>query len=169
MTVEVLDATTAEHRDHVAALIRDFVAWHRRVNAHDIVLIDRYFDPAAFEAELADLAQKYGPPRGALLLALADGAPAGCVAMHDLGGGSAEMKRMFVRDTYRGRGIGQLLANGIVERARAAGYRRMRLDTSRNQTDAIRLYERVGFRRIEPYYELPDEFRSWIVFYEKAL
>ena len=79
------------------------------------------------------------------------------------------MKRMFVPEAFRGLGIGRALADGIVAAARRARYRRMRLDTSRNQRDAIRLYERAGFISIVPYYELTDDLRDWLVFYEKEL
>ena len=166
---DIVEAATAEQFDEVRSLIRDFVQWHRQTHFADIALIDRYFDPVAFEAELAGLPGKYGPPTGALLLASHEGQPAGCVAMHDIGDGAAEMKRMFVRPAFRGLGIGRTLADGIVAAARAAGYGRMRLDTSRNQIEAVGLYRRVGFKPIEPYYPLSDDLREWLVFYELEL
>jgi len=166
---EIAEAKTDSQLDQVRALIRAFVAWHRATHLEDIERIDRYFDASAFEAELAGLPGNYAPPQGALLLALVDGQPAGCVAMRDLGDRTCEMKRMFVPGTFRGHGVGRGLAEAIVEAAKRAGYATMRLDTSKNQIDAIRLYERVGFVRTAPYYELSDDLRKWLVFYEKAL
>jgi GNAT superfamily N-acetyltransferase len=166
---EIIEAKSTAELNEVRQLIRAFVAWHREQHVHDIDRIDRYFDPAAFEAELAGLPGHYAPPSGALLLAHVDGEAAGCVAMHDLGEGNCEMKRMFVPVKFRGRGVGRGLAERVVEAGSKAGYRRMRLDTSRSQTEALRLYEWLGFRQVEPYYELPEDLRDWLVFYEKAL
>ena len=166
---EIVEAETTQQLDQVRSLIRAFVAWHRTEHAHDIERIERYFDPVAFEAELAGLPGKYAPPEGALLVAYVDGQPAGCVAMRDLGEGSCEMKRMFVPGPFRGLGVGRALAERVVEAAREAGYRRIRLDTSRNQIEAIGLYRRIGFKPIEPYYPLSDDLREWLVFYELEL
>ena len=166
---EIIEATSAAELDEVRRLIRAFVAWHRATHTDRVELIDRYFDEAEFEAELAGLPGKYAPPHGALFLAYVDGVAAGCVAMRDLGEGNCEMKRMFVPNAYRGRGVGRALTECIIDAAREAGYQRMRLDTSRDQIDAIDLYERQGFMRVVPYYQVPVDLRQWLVFYEKAL
>jgi len=169
VSLQIVDATSQADFDAVRSLVRAFVAWHRRTHVQHIDLIDRYFDAVAFEAELAGLPGDYAPPSGALLVAYLDGVAAGCVAMHDLGNGVAEMKRMFVPGEFRGRGVGRGLADGIIERAQRAGFNTMRLDTSRDQHDAIRLYERSGFRRVAPYYDAPDDLIAWLVFFEKDL
>ena len=166
---DIHQVTTGAHLADTRALMRDFVAWHRERHVEDLALIDRYFDAAEFERELAGLPGKYAPDRGTLLIAYADGQPAGCVAMRDLGGGFCEMKRMFVPGAYRGRGIGRALAGRVIADATSAGYRAMRLDTSRRQDEAMRLYESLGFRRIEPYYALTDDLRDWLVFFERPL
>lgn len=164
--IDVRQASTPAELDQVRGLVREFVAWHRRTHVEDLELIERYFDPAAFEAELSGLPGHYAAPKGELLLATLGDEAAGCVAMHDLGAGVVEMKRMFVPERYRGLGIGRRLGSTIVARGRHAGYRRMLLDTSKRQVAAISLYEELGFRRIEPYYEVTDELRDWLVFYE---
>src|SRR5262245_13027900 len=105
-TIEIFRAATQQQLDHVRALLRAFVDWHRERHVEDIALIDRYFDAGEFEAELAGLPGKYAPPKGRLLLAIRDGEAAGCVALRDLGDGIAEMKRMFLPDCFRGQGIG---------------------------------------------------------------
>jgi ribosomal protein S18 acetylase RimI-like enzyme len=76
---------------------------------------------------------------------------------------------MFVPTQFRGMGVGRALAEAIIAAAEVVGYRRMRLDTSHRQAEAMRLYEAVGFRRIPPYYALPDELRDWLVFFERDL
>lgn len=167
--IEVRQATTPQELDDVRALITAFVVWHRARHVEDLALIDRYFDPAAFEEELETLPGKYAPPKGSVLIAYDGETPVGCVAMRDLGDGVCEMKRMYVPEAGRGRGVGALLCAQIIADARAAGYRLMRLDTSKRQTDAIRLYERAGFVRTAPYYEMADDVRDWLVFFELAL
>ncbi len=167
--ISISEPRTAAQLDDVRALMRGFVAWHRERHVEDLELIDRYFDESAFQAELAGLPGKYAPPEGRLLLACHDGQPAGCVALRDLGEGVCEMKRMFVPNEFRGLGVGRTLADGVLAEARSAGYRAMRLDTSKRQAEAMRLYESAGFRRIEPYYPLTPDLRDWLVFFELAL
>lgn len=167
--LNVEQARTHAQLDDVRTLVRAFVAWHRERHVEDLALIDRYFDAAEFEAELSGLPGKYAPPKGSLLVAHIDGQPVGCVAMRDLGDGVCEMKRMFVPVAFRGQAVGKALAHQIIADARTAGYGRMRLDTSIHQLEAMRLYEKCGFRRIEPYYALPDDMKNWLVFFELKL
>jgi len=103
------------------------------------------------ERELDDLAAMYGPPGGRILLALADGAAAGCVALRPFEHGSCEMKRLYVRPAFRGTGLGKRLAFAVIDTARELGYERMRIDTLLQMGAARKLYASLGFREIEPY------------------
>ncbi len=102
-----------------------------------------------FEEEIANLPGKYGLPKGCLLLATYKGNPAGCVGLRELVGDVCEMKRLYVREEFRGLKIGRALANAVIERAKQMGYKRMRLDTAMEV--AKKLYLSMGFKEIEPY------------------
>jgi putative acetyltransferase len=104
-----------------------------------------------FEQELRDLPGSYAPPPGALLLGMMGGKASGCVAMRRLDDGVCEMKRLFVLPQARGTGLGRQLCARIVQEGRRAGHHAMRLDTVESMNAAIRLYESMGFLRIEPY------------------
>ena len=105
-----------------------------------------------FDQELATLPGRYAPPRGRLLLAWVDGAPAGCVALRPLNQDTAEMKRLYVRPEYQGRGLGRRLAIRVVEEATTLGYRGMWLDTiPATMGPAVALYRSLGFENIPAY------------------
>lgn len=105
-----------------------------------------------FDQELAALPGDYVPPRGRLLLAFVEAAPAGCVALHQLEPAICEMKRLYVRPQFRGLRIGHSLVDLVLAEARAIGYSKMRLDTVEPiMRDAVRMYRALGFREIPSY------------------
>jgi putative acetyltransferase len=109
-----------------------------------------------FDNELAGLPGEYAPPDGRLLLAEYEGQLAGCVALHRLEDGICEMKRLYLRPQFRGKGIGRSLADCIITEARQIGYQRMRLDTVEPvMRDAVAMYRTIGFREIAPYCKNP--------------
>lgn len=110
-----------------------------------------------FEEELKNLPGKYAAPSGRLYLAYSDNELAGCIAMRKLHNGVCEMKRLFVRDKFRGAGIGVTLIERLITDAREIGYDRMRLDTfPPKMAKAVKLYEAYGFREIPRYYDNPN-------------
>jgi len=108
-----------------------------------------------FDEELEALPGAYAPPGGVLLIARDGDTAAGCVALRRLDAGTAEMKRMYVRETHRGTGLGRRLAAAVIEEARIRGHGRIVLDTLPKLTTAIALYRDLGFREIGPYLPAP--------------
>ena len=110
-----------------------------------------------FDQELAELPGHYAPPDGRLLLAEYEGQTAGCVALRKLESEICEMKRLYLRPAFRGKGLGRILAQAVIEEARAIGYKSMRLDTVEPEMkDAVGMYRKLGFREIGAYRANPN-------------
>ena len=122
-------------------------------------------DFQGFEQEVAEFPGVYTPPAGRLIVATVDGEAAGCIASKPKLPATCEMKRLYVRDSFRGRRLGEKLVAALIEEARAAGYRRMVLDTSREGMEAaVALYSSFGFVEIEQYHEVPEDLRDSMLF-----
>lgn len=118
-----------------------------------------------FEQELAALPGDYAPPDGRLFLAYYGGPHpgpvarpagqdmqlAGCGALRKIDLAACEMKRLYVRPAFRGKGIGRALAMALIDTAKQIGYARMVLDTLPSMAEAQTLYRSLGFREIPPY------------------
>ena len=130
----------AEYVDLLINLDDDFKAY-LQMQKYD----DEYDDPGA----------KYSLPGGRLYIAYYREQSAGCVALRRLNAEACEMKRMYVRPRYRRLGIAKALAETIIGGAKAIGYKYMLLDTLPAMRDAIALYEKLGFYRINPYNDSP--------------
>jgi putative acetyltransferase len=144
--MQMLEAHTAVHLPTVRELFLEY--------AHSL---DINLSFQSFDRELAELPGRYASPEGRLFLALEHKQSAGCVALRKIGDGSCEMKRLYVRPAFRAQGLGRKLADGAISAARDIGYERMRLDTLTSMSEAIELYESLGFQRISPYYDNPSE------------
>ncbi len=142
---EIIRANSGDDIEHARELFKEYEAWLEG---------DLCFQN--FEKELAELPGKYAPPDGRLLLAVENEKVAGCVALRKIGESVCEIKRLFVRAQFRGKGLGRMLAEEIIQNAKEIGYERMRLDTlAPKMNDAIALYRSLGFKEIEPYYNNP--------------
>jgi GNAT superfamily N-acetyltransferase len=107
--------------------------------------------PQGFEQELAALPGPYAPPGGELLLAKRGDHVLGCIGLKPLAPGTAEIKRLFVREQARGLGVGKALIEAIIRTARELGYAEIKLDTLPQMQSAIALYQAAGFMPIAPY------------------
>ena len=75
----------------------------------------------------------------------------GCGALRKYSGDEVEVKRVFVREEYRGQNIGGLLLEHLIVQAKESGYQRMILETGEFLASSVRLYARYGFERISNY------------------
>jgi ribosomal protein S18 acetylase RimI-like enzyme len=138
--VKIISARTEEHYQYARELFVQYA---------DSLGFDLEFQ--GFSRELATLPGVYAPPEGCILLADDSGQIAGCVALRPLEDKICEMKRLFVRSDYRGRGMGRMLACSVIDRAREKGYEKMRLDTIATMKEARTLYYSLEFRNIKAY------------------
>ena len=143
--IEILQAETPEQIEETRKLFREYETW---------LGLNICFQN--FEEEVRDLPGKYAAPEGRLFLAFSGKKLAGCIALRKLEDGVCEMKRLFVRDGFRGQKIGIALIEKLIEEAQKIGYTKMRLDTyPPKMAKAVKLYESHGFYEIPPYYHNP--------------
>lgn len=165
----IVEATGPTMLEQAAEVLRGFPPHQKRRYAAHRDVLDRYFDEAVYAEELADLSAHYGPPGGCVLLALDGGTPVGAVCLRRMDHGACEMKRLFVPEERRGKGVAKALVNALIEAARSRGYTVMRLDTGSFMTEPLTLYERFGFVRRAPYYPVDPLLAEGFVFMERTL
>ena len=145
-----LDTVQAESPEEIAAIRELFLEYAQSLG------FSLCFQ--SFDQELAGLPGDYAPPDGRLLLATFDSQAAGCVALHKIQDDTCEMKRLYVRPQFRGKGLGKALAERIIHEARSIGYKKLRLDTVEPvMRTAVAMYRQLGFREIGPYRSNPIE------------
>ena len=142
--LDIRQAVTPDDVRAARQLFLEYAAWLK---------VDLCFQ--GFDQELAGLPGKYAPPQGRLLLASVEGEDAGCIALRPLEPGVGEVKRMYVRPAFRGRGIARRLARELLDAARTIGYATLRLDTLSFMQEAAALYRALGFVQTAAYYDNP--------------
>jgi putative acetyltransferase len=153
---EIMLATSAKQIEEARSLFREYEAW-----------LGMSLCFQSFEEEVAGLPGKYAPPIGRLYVAYVDGEPAGCIALRKLEPGVCEMKRLYLRESARGLGLGVRLIEQVIADAQEIGYAKMRLDTyPPKMGKAVSLYEAHGFYEIPPYYDNPH---AGVLYMEKTL
>lgn len=140
--IDIAQVRTKEDIDLVGELFREYAA---------SIGVDLEYQ--GFRAELETLPGQYAPPSGDLLLAKVNGEVAGCLALRSLTQSTLEMKRLYVRPSGRGTGLGKRLVESAISIARRRGYKELRLDTLASMAAAQRLYSTLGFVEIPPYGE----------------
>lgn len=114
-----------------------------------------YLKLQSYDRELNNLKEKYGLPFGGLYLAYIDNEVAGCIALKRIDKNNCEMKRLYVKEKYRGKKIASKLVDKIIEDAKFIGYKYMLLDTLPFLKSAINLYKQKGFYEISAYNDSP--------------
>jgi GNAT superfamily N-acetyltransferase len=162
--VQVIEASAGPPLEQARALIVEYGRSIADVAACSL-------EHQRFDDEVASLPGRYAPPRGRLLIATLNALPAGCIALrplNDLGPAVCEMKRLYVRPSARGHGIGRLLVERLLAESRSLGYTTMKLDTDTDArfSAAIALYKSLGFTECARYNADPDPKTLW---FEKRL
>lgn len=116
--------------------------------------------------ELETFPEKYTSPNGEFIIAKENNRVIGCVAINELEHTICEMKRLFVKEEYKKRGIGEKLVEKIIEEAKKRNYKKMRLDTLNTMEAALSIYYKKGFYDIKPYYNNPS---TGVIYLEKIL
>ncbi len=160
--VDIRQAITSHEIAQVSQLFRQYYAWLADEHGIDMSYQD-------VEAELARLPGYYAPPGGLLLLLYQAEEAAGCGAFRPIDKTICELKRMYVRPEFRGKGLGKAIALCLLEEARKSGYKIARLDTATFLPEAQALYLSLGFQVIGPYYQVPEDILKWTIFMERPL
>ena len=117
----------------------------------------QYLDIQGYDHEIEDTNEKYSLPNGRLYIAYCDNQAAGCIALRQISKTECEMKRLYIKQQYRGHQIGRTLVETIINDAKEIGYQFMLLDTLPELKTAIALYDGIGFHRVPQYNNSPIE------------
>lgn len=169
MTATLRLATTDDDFRSMGSLIAEYVVWQRERYADQDWLLREVHDEQSLDAELQALPSRYGPPAGRALLVEVDGEVRGAGAWRRLDEHTCEMKRVFVPTRFQGQGLGRVLCQGLLDSAREAGYREIKLDTGLRMTEAAALYRAMGFRPCAPYHDYPARLLPHIGFMSLSL
>lgn len=173
MTEPAVEIRAAETPADVAAvrdICRDFYVWLRERYAAHAWIVDTYYPEEEWERLLDDLPRIHARPEGGIWIALAGGKPVGTIMLKGLDTeGDCEMKRLMVRTEARGLGVGRALVGRLVSEAHLAGYRRLLFDAGARHLEALKLYRSLGFVERTPYYDVPADLITRLVFFEGDL
>ncbi|WP_160133437.1 GNAT family N-acetyltransferase [Halococcus salsus] len=161
-----IETLLGEYHRSVADGHRDYLARHAP---------EYEFSPAAYvrdetETDLAYLGAN--DDRRPLVVAVDGDDVVGCVYLYELTDDEAEIKRLYVREAYRGRGVGRRLLERLIEVAENEGYRSLRLDTAPYMEGAQHLYRQLGFDTYEggaSVTDVPDPLLDDLVFMRRRL
>jgi GNAT superfamily N-acetyltransferase len=166
---EIREACSAADYAAFADICRAYLTWCRDRYASLPWFVEAVFGHQALDAELAMLAEKYGPPAGRTLLLFRDDAVVGGGAYRRMADGACELKRLFLTDAARGHGLGRQLTLALIALAAAEGFATMRLDTADRLIEAIVLYRGMGFAEVAPFHDYPAKLLPHLIFMERRI
>jgi len=140
----------ARSKVSIAASEQQLDAVRELLREYESLLRQHHVGPS-FDKEIAGLPGEYAPPHGVCLLVEEDDRVAGCVVLRRLEEGICEMRRLYIRPEFRGRGLGRMATLALCREARRIGYHKVRLLSMLTMTEAIAIYRSLGFREIKPY------------------
>jgi len=167
-TLQIAPIETAEQLAHYRTLTEEFKAWDITMTREQGLDLTELLN-IGYHAPVTGFPEEFAAPEGRLLLASYDAQPAGCGALRKLAPTVGEIKRVYVRPAFRGKGIARALMSTLLADARTIGYTSVRLATAGFMTEAQALYRSFGFQVIAPYYEVPDAFKATEIFMELVL
>lgn len=153
--LKLVEAKDEKELNHIRELFTEYSHWIESQGGS--------LDFQGFSEELAGLPGKYKVPEGALMLAYFDGELAACGALRMFKPGICKLKRIYTLPRFRRLGISRELSGALIEKARVSGYDYMWLDTAKEWTGPVALYQSLGFHEIKPYYDSPNADLSFFM------
>jgi len=169
MKIAIGEAKSSAQFSQFAELIAEYLVWLQNRYQDQAWMIDQVSAEQSLNEELRYLALKYSMPLGRAFLVEVEGALAGAGAWRRQTDDICEMKRVFIRDAFKGLGAGRQLCQAIMQSARSHGYSLMRLDTGKRMTEAQDLYRKLGFRSCAPYLDYPAHIQANMEFMQATL
>ncbi|MHA2209509.1 MAG: GNAT family N-acetyltransferase [Candidatus Thorarchaeota archaeon] len=173
MTVKIIPFNPAIHKAQFFEMNIKFVRWsHEQILAHHGVdMSEGTGDAREYMESMVDELAALKPPKGFVLVLEDEKKLAGMGLIKTIGEGIGEVKRMFIRPSYRGRGYGKELMQMLVTRAEELNYSTLRLETADFMPAALNIYRSAGFKERGEYPggEVPEWYRPYCIFMEKVL
>ena len=167
--LEIIDAKTEADFEAARTLCWAYRDVLLGLGGRDAEAVLFFYAEDVYRDLMADLPRLHAAPGGGLLLVRHDGQPLGCGMFYEFAPGVAEIKRVYLDPSLRGQGAGRRLMQALIDTVRGRGYGKIVMDTGRGLTPAVALYDRLGFRRTEPYYDAPAVFVDDLVYFEMEL
>jgi GNAT superfamily N-acetyltransferase len=165
-SVEIRDAQLPDDIENIKQLWTDYLTWGN--DKMQLLYGVHPHNPTEAVKEDIKNIDKFLPPNGRLILAFIDGNACGIGCLKSINAEIGEIKRMYVDPTYRKIGAGRAILQGLLNAAKEAGYKKVRLDSPKFMEAAHSLYRSFGFEAIPVYpeVEIPEEFRQYLLFME---
>jgi GNAT superfamily N-acetyltransferase len=141
----IKEATTTKEFEKARELFIEYI---------DHLRIDHQFTEV--ETGLETIEKEYSKPFGILLLMYHQNTVVGCGGLRKFNAEAVELKRMYVKFEYQGLGLGKILLENLIKRAKEMGYKTVLLDTLPAMASAIHLYEDFGFKETERFNDNPS-------------
>jgi len=169
--VETISAQAGKALEHVITLSQEYLTWMiAEIQQHYPALdINEFTSEHDYDDVRKKFPGEHVPPDGCLLIALSKDKVCGCVALGRLTKNIGEMRTLYVRPAFHGKGVGKKLVEASINEARKLEYSYVRLDTLAFMNSALNLYRSLGFYDIEPYRDMSASLKRYVCFLELKL